>query len=92
MRGMIAKYERAQIAERTRRGRLHRARSGSPAVLGRAPYGYRYVHRSEHADAHFAIDEVKAGTVREVFAVTRTRDRRSRRSRTGSLRESMPGR
>ncbi|MGI8412262.1 MAG: recombinase family protein, partial [Solirubrobacteraceae bacterium] len=67
MQGMIAEYERAQIAERTRRGRLHRARSGSPAVLGRAPYGYRYVRRCEHADAYFEIDEVKAGVVREVF-------------------------
>ncbi|MGH8302807.1 MAG: recombinase family protein, partial [Steroidobacteraceae bacterium] len=67
MQGMIAEYERAQIAERTRRGRLHRARSGSAAVLGRAPYGYRYVRRSEHADAYFQIDEVKASVVREVF-------------------------
>lgn len=67
MQGMIAEYERAQIAERTRRGRLHRARSGSPAVLGRAPYGYRYMRRAVHADAYFQIDEVKAGVVREVF-------------------------
>ncbi|HEY5430626.1 MAG TPA: recombinase family protein, partial [Solirubrobacteraceae bacterium] len=67
MQGMIAEYERAQIAERTRRGRLHRARSGSVAVLGRAPYGYRYVRRSENTDAYFQIDEVKAGVVREVF-------------------------
>jgi site-specific DNA recombinase len=67
MQGMIAEYERAQIAERTRRGRLHRARSGSAAVLGRAPYGYRYVRRSEHADAYFQIDEAKAPVVREVF-------------------------
>ncbi|HSO97888.1 MAG TPA: recombinase family protein, partial [Solirubrobacteraceae bacterium] len=67
MQGMIAEYERAQIAERTRRGRLHRARAGSPAVLGRAPYGYCYVRRCEHADAYFEIDEVKAGIVREVF-------------------------
>jgi len=67
MQGMIAEYERAQIAERTRRGRLHRARSGSAAVLGRAPYGYRYVRRSEHADAYFEIDEVKASVVREIF-------------------------
>ena len=67
MQGMIAEYERAQIAERTRRGRLHRARSGSAAVLGRAPYGYRYVRRSEHADAYFQIDEAKAPVVRDVF-------------------------
>jgi site-specific DNA recombinase len=67
MQGMIAEYERAQIAERTRRGRLHRARSGSAAVLGRAPYGYRYMRRSDHADAYFVVDEIKAGVVREVF-------------------------
>ena len=67
MQGMIAEYERAQIAERTRRGRLHRARSGSAAVLGRAPYGYRYVRRCEHADAYFEIDEAKAPVVREIF-------------------------
>jgi site-specific DNA recombinase len=67
MQGMIAEYERAQIAERTRRGRLHRARSGSAAVLGRAPYGAPYVRRSEHADAYFEIDEAKAPVVREIF-------------------------
>lgn len=67
MQGMIAEYERAQIAERTRRGRLHRARSGSAAVLGRAPYGYRYVRRSECADAYLEIDEARAPVVREIF-------------------------
>jgi site-specific DNA recombinase len=67
MQGMIAEYERAQLAERTRRGRLHRARAGSPAVLGRAPYGYRYMRRSDHTDAYFVVDEVKAVVVREVF-------------------------
>src|SRR5512140_2149153 len=41
--GMIAEYERAQIAERTRRGKLHRARAGAVSVMARAPYGYRYV-------------------------------------------------
>ena len=41
--GMIAEYERAQIAERTRRGKPDRARAGSVNVLGGAPYGYRYV-------------------------------------------------
>ena len=43
--GMIAEYERAQIAERTRRGKLHRARGGSQAVMSGAPYGYRYVKK-----------------------------------------------
>ena len=46
--GMIAEYERAQIRERTRRGKLHRARTGHQAVMSGAPYGYRYVKKTEH--------------------------------------------
>ncbi len=65
--GMIAEYERAQIAERTRRGTLHRARAGAVAVLTRAPYGYRYIKKSEHTDAYFEIDEAQAQVVREIF-------------------------
>jgi site-specific DNA recombinase len=65
--GMIAEYERAQIAERCRRGKLHRARAGAVSVLARAPYGYRYVKKSEHADAVYEIDESEAPVVREIF-------------------------
>jgi site-specific DNA recombinase len=65
--GMIAEYERAQIAERCRRGKLHRARAGAVSVLARAPYGYRYVKKSEHADAFYEIDESEAPVVREIF-------------------------
>ena len=65
--GMIAEYERAQIAERCRRGKLHRARAGAVSVLARAPYGYRCVKKSEHADALYEIDESEAPVVREIF-------------------------
>jgi site-specific DNA recombinase len=65
--GMIAEYERAQIAERCRRGKLHRARAGAVSALARAPYGYRYVKKSEHTDALFEIDESEAPVVREMF-------------------------
>src|SRR5664279_3376218 len=65
--GMIAEYERAQIAERTRRGKAHRARGGSQAVMSGAPYGYRYVKKADHCDAYWEIDEVQAEIVREVF-------------------------
>ena len=65
--GMIAEYERAQIAERCRRGKLHRARAGAVSVLSSAPYGYRYVKRTEHADAFYEIDELEAAIVREIF-------------------------
>src|SRR6266545_1733863 len=66
--GMIAEYERAQIRERTRRGKLHRARGGSQAVLSCAPYGYRYVKKAEHCDAYWEIDELEGQVVRDVFA------------------------
>jgi site-specific DNA recombinase len=65
--GMIAEYERAQIAERCRRGKLHRARGGAVSVLSGAPYGYRYVRRTEHADAFYEIDELEAPIVPEIF-------------------------
>ena len=66
--GMIAEYERAQIAERTRRGKLHRARGGSQAVMSGAPYGYRYVKKSDHMEGFWEIDESQAQVVRDVFA------------------------
>lgn len=53
VQGMIAEYERAQIIERTRRGKRHRARQGSVNVLSGAPYGYRYVKKSDGGNANF---------------------------------------
>jgi len=47
--GMIAEYERAQIIERSRRGKRHRAQQGTINVLSGAPYGYRYVKKSDSA-------------------------------------------
>jgi site-specific DNA recombinase len=65
--GMIAEYERAQIVERTRRGKLHRAREGSVNVLSGAPFGYRYVRKSDHADARYEVVEHEAVVVRDIF-------------------------
>lgn len=53
--GMIAEYERAQILERSRRGKRHRAMQGVVNVLCGAPYGYRYIRKSEHTPASYAI-------------------------------------
>lgn len=49
--GMIAEYERAQILERSRRGKRHRARSGEVSVLSGAPYGYLYVRKTQETPA-----------------------------------------
>ena len=65
--GMIAEYERAQIAERTRRGKAHRARAGTVNVLSGAPFGYRYIRRSDHAEARYDIIEDQAVVVAELF-------------------------
>ena len=67
VQGMLAEYERAQIAERSRRGKRHKARSGSPSVLSGAPYGYRYVKRSEGAEARYEVLAAEAEVVRQVF-------------------------
>ena len=65
--GMIAEYERAQIAERTRRGKKHRAKVGSVNVLSGAPYGYRYVKKTDSSSAYYEIIEKEAEVVRTVF-------------------------
>lgn len=65
--GMIAEYERAQIIERTRRGKRHRTKTGSINVLSGAPYGYRYVKKTEHASAYYEIIEKEAEIVKKVY-------------------------
>src|ERR1700746_1280919 len=67
--GMIAEYERAQIMERSRRGKRHRARSGEVSVLSGAPYGYRYVRKSDEAPAMYEVIEAEARVVRHVYAM-----------------------
>jgi len=65
--GMIAEYERAQIAERSRRGKRHRARQGSINVLSGGPYGYRYVRKSDTSAAYYEVIEPEAAVVRRVY-------------------------
>jgi site-specific DNA recombinase len=65
--GMIAEYERAQILERSRRGKRHRARQGQVNVLSGAPYGYRYVRKSDDAAARYEITNTEADIVRTVY-------------------------
>jgi len=65
--GMIAEYERAQILERSRRGKRHRAKQGEVSVLSGAPYGYRYIRKTEATAAYYEIIESEADVVRQVF-------------------------
>ena len=95
--GMIAEYERAQIAERTRRGKRHRAKAGSVNVLSGAPYGYRYVPKSDSAEAYYLVLEPEAEVVQAVFrrytqesvsinALARELNERGVATRTGAAR------
>ena len=65
--GMIAEYERAQIAERCRRGKRYRAQQGSINVLSGAPYGYRYVKKSDTSAAYYEVIDSEAAVVRLVY-------------------------
>src|ERR1700736_4322443 len=65
--GMIAEYERAQILERSRRGKRHRARAGEISVLSGAPYGYRYIRKSDETLASYRVIDVEARVVQRVY-------------------------
>ena len=65
--GMFAEYEKAQILERYRRGKAHRAKAGSVNVLGGAPFGYRYVRKNPDSGAVYEIFEHEAVLVAELF-------------------------
>jgi site-specific DNA recombinase len=93
--GMIAEYERAQIAERSRRGKRHRAQQGSINVLCGAPYGYRYIKKTDTSAAYYQVIEAEADVVRTVFdwytrtgmsigAITRELNQRQIPTRSGN--------
>jgi len=65
--GMIAEYERAQILERSRRGKRHRAHAGEVSVMSGAPYGYRYIRKTDEAPAAYLVDEAEASVVRRIY-------------------------
>lgn len=65
--GVFAEYERAQITERCRRGRLHKARQGSITTLPNAPYGYRYVRDEKSGLAHYEIHQEESEAVLKLF-------------------------
>ena len=65
--GMIAEYERAQILERSRRGKRHRALRGEVSILSGAPYGYRYHKKTAESDAWYEVIEPQASVVRDIY-------------------------
>lgn len=68
MQGVIAQYEKAKIIERTRRGRMFKARNGR-LVGGKSPYGYRYIlsDRTKGIDGRYVVDDDEAKVVKLIF-------------------------
>ena len=63
----ISEYERAQILERSRRGKRHRAQSGEISVMSGAPYGYRYIRKADEAPAAYVVLEDEARVVQRIY-------------------------
>ncbi len=68
IRGAVAEYERAVIADRTRRGRLAALQAGRLLPWSSPPYGYRVDPQAPRNPAGLAVDAERAAVVRQVFA------------------------
>jgi site-specific DNA recombinase len=64
----LAKFERAKTAERTRRGKLRKAREGKVIAGSFASYGFRY----NAARDGYEINEAAMETVRRIFRMIAT--------------------
>lgn len=67
VQGLFSEYERAVIADRMRRGRLHRFRQGQ-LVNPVAPYGYRYIPVSEPNGGCWEAHPLEQEAVRYIYA------------------------
>jgi site-specific DNA recombinase len=94
VQGMVAEYERARLAERSRRGKRYRAACGEVSALSAAPYGYRYIPKGDGGEARYEIALEEARVIRQLFrwvgqerlslgAVVRRLEEAGERTRTG---------
>jgi len=68
IRGAVAEYERTLIAERMRRGRLAKLRSGQLLPWLRVPFGYRTDPERPRDPAGLRVEEYEAAIIRQMFA------------------------
>jgi site-specific DNA recombinase len=65
VQGLIAEYEKAKLVERTRRGRLYKAKMGK--IVGNPPpFGYHYF-KNQNGEGHYVINEKEADVIRLIF-------------------------
>lgn len=68
IRGAVAEYERTLIADRMRRGRQAKLRSGHLLPWSVAPYGYLLDPERPRDPSRLRLDPVKAAVVTQIFA------------------------
>ncbi len=68
IRGAVAEYERALIADRMRRGRQAKLRAGSLLTWTRVPFGYRVDPDRPRDPAGVRVEPAEAAIVAELFA------------------------
>ena len=66
MQALFAEYERTQITERLRRGKLYRIRQGQ-LLHCRTPYGYHYIPISAAGGGRWVIDPTESAIVERMF-------------------------
>jgi site-specific DNA recombinase len=82
----LAKYERAKIVERSRRGKLRKAREGK-VVAGHTPnYGFRYNASRDK----YVVDEEKIAVVRRIFRMIGVEGKTTHSVATTLEREGVP--
>ena len=64
--GAFHDYERIKIAERFRRGKLHKAKNGL-LINGSGLYGYSYIKKTDKKPPRIVINEKEAEVVRMIF-------------------------
>jgi site-specific DNA recombinase len=67
MQGMLAEYERTQILERTRRGRLDKARRGVYMPWASRCYGYRDLPKRYDSPPQVRIEPTQAEGIHEMY-------------------------
>ena len=68
IRGAVAEYERTLIADRMRRGRQYKYRTGQLLPWTKPPYGYRSDPDQPRAPEGVRLEPVEAAIVTEIFA------------------------
>jgi Resolvase, N terminal domain/Recombinase zinc beta ribbon domain len=82
----IAKYERTKIAERSRRGKLHKAREGKVLAGRRIKYGFKL----NAARDGLEVDEEKMAVVRRIFRMVGVEGLSQRQAYLALTREGIP--